>query len=119
LNLAKFYYYGTIVICVLDLADSIRIVAVRQQSIDLIGAIIGSIVSIWVVVALLVLVESIRKEQAIPAALFYVVTMATFLMTAPVLPSFAPITHVIEGIIMFANIIVHVWQLAKSRAPKE
>jgi hypothetical protein len=118
LKLARYYYYGTILVCFLDLGDSIRILAGKNQSLDLAGAVIGTMVSVWVIVALLVLVESIRKEQAVPAALFYVVTMATFLITAPVLPNFAPITHVVEGTIMFANIVVHLWQLGRLRPPK-
>lgn len=73
----------------------------------------GSLVTVWVIVALLVLIESIRKEQAVPAALFYVVTMATFLFIAPNLQKFAPVTQLIEGVIMVSNIVVHIWQLMK------
>jgi len=95
------------------LFDVVRIYVTNQQKLDLYAAIIGTIVQLWVIVALLVLIESIRREQAIPAALFYVVTMATFLMLAPALPSVAPMTRMLEGTMMLANIIVHICFLVK------
>lgn len=90
-----------------------------MQKLDLFSAIMGVTVSFWVIVALLVLVESIRREKMVPASLFYVVTMATFLITGPVLPSIGVVTRVMEGVIMFANIIVHAWQLSKLRVQPE
>ncbi len=99
--------------------DSIRLLAGNQDKMDLLMVVAGSLVTVWVIVALLVLIESIRKERTVPAALFYVVTMATFLFIAPNLQKFAPITRVIEGVIMFANIAVHTWQLLKLKSVEE
>ena len=119
MKLAKIYYIGTIIVCSLDLMDSIRLLAGNQDKMDLLMVVAGSLVTVWVIVALLVLIESIRKERTVPAALFYVVTMATFLFIAPNLQKFAPITRVIEGVIMFANIAVHTWQLLKLKSVEE
>lgn len=98
--------------------DSIRLLAGNPEKIDVLNVIAGSLVTLWVIIALLVLIESIRKERTVPAALFYVVTMATFLFIGPNLQKFAPVTRVVEGTIMFANIAVHVWQLLKLKAPE-
>ncbi|MDZ4837233.1 MAG: hypothetical protein SGJ27_25900 [Candidatus Melainabacteria bacterium] len=96
--------------------DSIRILAGHNDKVDLLMVVAGSMVALWVIVALLVLIESIRQERIVPAALFYVVTMATFLLTAPVLQTYAATTHVVEGVIMCSNIAVHAWQFARLQA---
>ncbi|MBX9667874.1 MAG: hypothetical protein K2X93_09665 [Candidatus Obscuribacterales bacterium] len=112
MKLANYYHLGTIIVCAADLVDSIRSLAGVSSKLDLFGAVTGSVVALWLIVALLVLIESIRKDRVVAAALFYVVTMATFLITTPVLPN-SSLGHLVEGVIMFANIVVHAIQFAK------
>lgn len=125
MKLEKYYCIGTLLICSANFADTVRSLLLMGSKVhvklDLFGALTETAVALWLIVAVLVLVESIRREKVIAPALFYVVTMSTFLLTSPLIPIYGW-GHTVEGIIMLANAIVHLVALfrkKKSDAPKK
>jgi len=120
LKLAKFYCWGTIAVCWTNLIDCLRGLLGFVTKLDLFVAVTGAGVAIWLVVAVLVLIESMRHETVIVPTIFYVVTVATLFLASPLNPisTDVGIGNIAEACIMAANIIVHsLWLVKSSKKP--
>ncbi|MBZ0185190.1 MAG: hypothetical protein K8F91_02985 [Candidatus Obscuribacterales bacterium] len=106
MKLAKFYYRATLIVCSANFFDTVRNAISDAKEPDALWIITGAVANLWLIAAVIVLVESIRQERVIKGTIFYVTTMTVLLFSTPALPS-QRIGHMLEAAIMLSNIIVH------------
>ncbi|MBX9695981.1 MAG: hypothetical protein K2Z81_26580 [Cyanobacteria bacterium] len=106
----------TLTICALAATETSRFV-IWSMPLDQIHAVVSVVLVVWLIVSVLLLIESIRSKLAIPAAMFYVVTISTMYVTEPAWGN-ETWSHIIKLSILAANLLVQGFYLGRKHPLK-